>query len=755
MFMAGIPFMLTNVMKDALRSRGLTDAEIEQITPAEAQKLLLTPDARAVREFIQAIVTQAKAALGASSGLLQLTRLHPTSETLVPSRFGLDDIERMVNTAIGDCEAGHNVYIEGRVVPTSLRGNERGRLPDTVAVFALVIDSDADKGMGWTPPATIRPSMTVETSPGNFQFWFFFRAAVDADRAQKLGERIRRAVNSDSDTGNPTQPYRIAGTINYPNAKKVARGRDTVWTRLIALDPAMLWTPEDIELAFPAAEQPKTNGGAPVPAGNVSEADIPSDTMRVIRDGPTGGNKSDRSLAFFNIMIVLKGLGFTVEGILELLERHPNGVAKKYEGRLRREIERVYNKIDSDEAEQPQIATASVPGVATPAPAPTSTSPSTPQPLDAVHATFKKWLGEDYDTDVLDAVLAAGAAERLAGDPLWLLVISGPGNAKTETVQALSGAGAHITSTITSEGALLSASPRGRQATGGLLPKLGSRGLLVIKDVTSLLSMDVRSRSLVLAALREIYDGKWERNVGIGGGRTLTWSGRIAIAGACTTAWDTAHSVIAVMGDRFVIVRADSGAGRTRSAARAIGNTGREVDMRAELAAAAGALITNASTEEHQLTTGETDRLIKLANIVTWARTGVERDYRGEVVDAHALEMPTRFAKQLTMLVRGAVAIGMAPARAMRLASRCARDSLSPLRRRILLDVAAHPSTRPSEVARRIARPRGTVRRELQALHLLGALDCDEQDMMQGGRERTFSYYDLSPMLDRQLLLSM
>jgi hypothetical protein len=64
--------------------------------------------------------------------------------------------------------------------------------------------------------------------------------------------------------------------------------------------------------------------------------------------------------------------------------------------------------------------------------------------------------------------------------------------------------------------------------------------------------------------------------------------------------------------------------------------------------------------------------LIKAADIVTAARTGVERDYRGEVIDAHALEMPTRFAKQLGQLVRGAVAIGMPVKNAMRLALRCA-----------------------------------------------------------------------------------
>jgi hypothetical protein len=322
-------------------------------------------------------------------------------------------------------------------------------------------------------------------------------------------------------------------------------------------------------------------------------------------------------------------------------------------------------------------------------------------------------------------------------------------------VRSLAGAGALITSTITSEGALLSATARSRGATGGLLLKLGKRGILVIKDMTSLLEMDVRARGLVLAALREVYDGKWERNVGTGGGRTLPWEGRIAVVGACTTAWDTAHSVIAVMGERFVIVRADSEVGRVRSAVRAIGNTGQEVAMRTELANAVKDLIASMSTVGYRPTRAETKRLIRLADIVTRARSGVSRDFRGEVIDAHALEMPTRFSKQLTQLVRGAVAIGLTSKEAMDLARRCARDTIPPLRRKILLDLAAHPKSRPLEVARRIARPRTTVRRELEALHVLGVLACEEKDVMRGFREEVIARYSLAPVINQSLLLSL
>jgi hypothetical protein len=402
-----------------------------------------------------------------------------------------------------------------------------------------------------------------------------------------------------------------------------------------------------------------------------------------------------------------------------------------------------------------------------PAPARPKAKSSPTTGLTTAHNVFRKWLGEGYDINVLDAVLATAASERLSGDPLWLLVISGPGNAKTETVQALGGAGATITSTIASEGALLSAtrqqgkskraanSPQG--ATGGLLRKLGDRGILIIKDVTSILSADRHTRGPVLAAIREIYDGRWERNVGTSGGLTLTWTGRLVIVGAVTTAWDAAHSVIAAMGDRFVIIRADSNSGRAKSATKAIRNTGSETGMRKELANAAGTLIEHMNKTGYILTDDQTTELIKAADIVTAARTGVERDYRGDVIDAHALEMPTRFAKQLGQLVRGAVAIGMPIENAMRLAIRCARDSIPPLRCEILLDIAAHPDSEPHEVHRRIGRPRHTVRRELEALHMLRLLQCEETDETndKGKVVKTIYEYSLADAFDQATLLAM
>jgi hypothetical protein len=187
-----------------------------------------------------------------------------------------------------------------------------------------------------------------------------------------------------------------------------------------------------------------------------------------------------------------------------------------------------------------------------------------------------------------------------------------------------------------------------------------------------------------------------------------------------TTAWDTAHAVVATLGDRFVLVRIDSTTYRQHAGRKAIGNTGDEPEMRADLAAAVAGVIPGMNPEPPTITAAETDVLIAAADLVTLARTGVEYDYRGDVIDAHAPEMPTRFAKQLAQIVRGGVAIGMGRAEALRLALRCARDSMPPLRLAIIEDLSLNPDSTPNAVGWRLDKPRTTIRRQLQALHMLG-----------------------------------
>jgi hypothetical protein len=365
-----------------------------------------------------------------------------------------------------------------------------------------------------------------------------------------------------------------------------------------------------------------------------------------------------------------------------------------------------------------------------------TTAPSGGTTLSEVHDVFRRWLGETYDMQALDAVLAVAAVEQLDGDPVWLMVISGAGNAKTETVGSLAGAGAHVTSTIASEGALLSGTgekDRAKDATGGLLRKIGPRGLVVLKDFTSTISQGRDARAAVLAALREVYDGLWERNVGTDGGRTLRWQGRIVLVAACTSAYDTHHAVIAAMGDRFALVRVDSRLGRVEASDHALGNLGSEVVMRTEMHRVVGELLRHVDVARAVLPPDPERLLTSAANLVTNLRTAVDRDVHGRIGEAHQPEMPTRFTKMLGQVVRGGRAIGLSEGDAVTLAMRIAHDSMPPLRLIVLVQVGAQLGMRIADIARALQRPRSSVERVLHELLALRLLDIEPHTLAEGG----------------------
>src|SRR5215469_17014893 len=157
----------------------------------------------------------------------------------------------MVETALTDARSGRNVYVEARTVrPGRPCERGRGKIDSTIGCFAFVVDRDGDRNKAGHVNGDA--SAVVETSPGNSHEWLFLDRALDAGDAKPLGEMIRKATGTDHDTGVVTQPYRVPGTPNYPNAKKVARGRVVMPTRLVRISDH-LWTPDEIESTFSTA----------------------------------------------------------------------------------------------------------------------------------------------------------------------------------------------------------------------------------------------------------------------------------------------------------------------------------------------------------------------------------------------------------------------------------------------------------------------------------------------------------------------
>ena len=573
------------------------------------------------------------------------------------------------------------------------------RVPD----WAVVLDVDTRNGGTLEALAPLPDTLTFHTGGGGWHLWF---DRPDGDLRGQL-DGIP-GVDIKTNTGYVVMPPSV-----HPNGERYV---DPGTGHMIETVPAHL-VARMVKPARPARPAPRPAATPPSPGywGAALQGELDA-----IATAPEGTRNETLNRAAFNLGTLIAAAGEQPDDVTALL-----AAAAAQAGLEEWEADGTIRSGLTAGMDQPR----SIPERDHPAPAPVVTVTSKRGTLDQLDTVARRWLGSDFDLDALHAVIAAAAVERLDGDPVWMLLVSGSGNAKTETVQALDGAGGIITSTISSQGALLSATSRkerANDATGGLLRKIGDRGLLVIKDVTSILSMSRDARAEVLGALREVYDGRWSRNVGTDGGRTLDWDGRIVVIGAVTTAWDRAHGVVSAMGDRFVLVRMDSHKGRQAAGRRAIGNTGSEAQMRAELSEAVCAVLNTVDGPGIDLTDHETDRLLAAADLVTLARTAVESDYQGNPEYAHDPEMPTRFAKQLAQIVRGAVAVGMDRDEAMCLSIRCARDSMPPLRLAIIDDIAAHPDASTREVRGRLNLPRNTVDRGLQALHMLGVLTVRE-----------------------------
>ena len=345
-------------------------------------------------------------------------------------------------------------------------------------------------------------------------------------------------------------------------------------------------------------------------------------------------------------------------------------------------------------------------------------SKARPRSLAELEVIFAKWI-RDPDPVSTRAILAAYVANRqLEGDPVWLMVVGGSGVGKTERLIPLAVMpDVVLESSISGPAALLSGTAkkeRSKDATGGLLRKIPKAGgLLLLKDFTSILDMHRDARAEVLAALREIYDGHWDRSIGSDGGQTLSWSGRLGLLAGCTTAIDAAHSVVALMGTRFLLVRLQA---PDDLAGSAFDHVGTEEAMRSELRTAVQGLLTHLPGRPYDKQLVR-DSMIALANYIAAARSPVDRDTRSEIRLVLDAEAPTRIVKMLTQLWRAAGLLGLERPDAWTMVKRVGLDSIPKLRRSVLdhLEPCQAPAT-TTEIAEGVEHPAQTTRRALEDL---------------------------------------
>ena len=316
-------------------------------------------------------------------------------------------------------------------------------------------------------------------------------------------------------------------------------------------------------------------------------------------------------------------------------------------------------------------------------------------------------------------------ANKAPGDPVWLLLVCAPSTGKTEFLQAATRLPWVISAAKVTEASLLSGTSKkekAKDATGGLLRQIGAFGVLLCKDFTSVLAQNTDARAEAMAALREVYDGSWDRPVGTDGGKVLSWKGKCGLIGGVTPALDQYGQVTSALGDRFLLLRLpDANVDDCGKAALRHGE--HEHQMRHELREALAGLVEAADIRRvnRPLTDHEQRRVIRLAAYTARARTAVVRDgYLREITYLPQVEGPGRLVKAYARLLGGLEAIGCNEATVWATLTRIAIDCAPALRTKIIRELVTRTApARTSEIAAAIQTATKTASWQLENLAIL------------------------------------
>lgn len=257
---------------------------------------------------------------------------------------------------------------------------------------------------------------------------------------------------------------------------------------------------------------------------------------------------------------------------------------------------------------------------------------------------------------ILDAIIATCISSKIKGDPIWLLIIGGSSSGKSELVNILNKVPFVYPISSLTENTFLSNMRLNDGKEGSLLHQIGTSGMITMKDYTSVLSMRNDKASIIVAQMREIYDGELTKRAG--NGNSQKWVGKINWVGAVTDSIYVKEGESAGMGRRtinYVMPLQD----RKRTIRAASKNTNDIEEKRLRIQEAVAEFVAykleTLTGGLAELTEDVEDDIVDLADFVTIARTPTERNFKGELRLVPDAEGGTRvfsmFKKMVQMMV--------------------------------------------------------------------------------------------------------
>ena len=260
----------------------------------------------------------------------------------------------------------YNAYMPLAIFRPDLPAGSKGAEKDIVGCFGLVADFDDADAARWAERLPIPPQYVLETSAGRFQAFYLFTKPVPPEAAKPVAERLKAYAGCDHGTADISHVWRVAGTLNWPNAKKVNEGRaaEPQLVKVAQLFDGKTIAFEKLAAALPddgAAKTSKPGGtssknrrrAGPHPASvegtleyqeaQLTLAFLPEELQDEIRRPAEG----DRSKALFRVIArLIKERDLPDDIIENLIYAHPKGIGEKYADRsdLDKEIARIRRK---------------------------------------------------------------------------------------------------------------------------------------------------------------------------------------------------------------------------------------------------------------------------------------------------------------------------------------------------------------------------------------------------------------------------
>lgn len=271
----------------------------------------------------------------------------------VVSHHAVGDIEGMVESVMAHASTPNaNAYICPNLMRSSLERGKKGSEADVVAVLALVADLDDDTGRAGKMP--VDPNYVVESSPGNYQCFLFLDRPLPPAEAKTLAGALKRAANADHCTVDVSHVWRVPGGLNWPNAKKIARGRPA---NPVAVTVAEEWdgsltSVDELRTALEPYMTPDATCGHSVPLG-----DLPSIEGVQVSDKAAEmlamDDVGDRSAWASRVVEQLAFDGLTAEEACTAFLSSSGDWFARYDNRdARRDFERLWGKFGAAHAEE-------------------------------------------------------------------------------------------------------------------------------------------------------------------------------------------------------------------------------------------------------------------------------------------------------------------------------------------------------------------------------------------------------------------